>query len=63
MKRESCLERELRHNRHPPPKQPQPSKSRRNDGYGSESKEKETGPEEVKLKLPEFSRSWDSMGK
>jgi hypothetical protein len=35
--------------------------SRRKDGYGSESKEKETGPQEDKLSVPEFSRLFDSL--
>jgi hypothetical protein len=60
-KKESLLERELRRNRHCLPKPPRPRPSKRKDGYGNESHEKEEGLRKSQFDLPMFQDFFNSL--
>jgi hypothetical protein len=60
-KKESLPERELRRNRHCPPKPHQPRPSNRKDGYGNESHEKEDGLQKNPLYLHLFQDFFNSL--
>jgi hypothetical protein len=59
--KESLLERELRRNRHCPTKLPRPRPSKRKDGYGNESHEKEEGLRKNTFDLPMFRDFFNSL--
>jgi hypothetical protein len=61
LRREYSLQRELRQAHRSPPKPSRPRPSSRKDGYCSESHENKAEPHELKLKLPEFAKFYDSL--
>jgi hypothetical protein len=60
-KKECLLERELRQNRRCPPKPPRPRPSKRKDGYGNESHEREEGLRKSPFELPMFQDLFNSL--